>query len=198
MARKKASNLEMVVSVVVVCAIAAAGLALTYAVTKDRIAAQDREAQLRALRLAVPGVEEFVPASSYALSIATQAAGETPVYGVFEAMENGQQVGWAVVVGPRGYGGPIRMVVGLDRDGKVVGVSIISMNETPGLGSQIVERASFLKQFVGLDSATAEADIKRLDMITGATKSSRGARHGVEAAVAAYLALQNQTGEATE
>src|SRR5512136_2535951 len=108
MASKKTSNLEMVVSVVVICAIAAAGLALTYAVTKDRIAAQDHQAQLKALKLAVPGVEEFVPASSYALSVATQAAGEIPVYGVYEAMENGQQVGWAVIVGPRGYGGPIR------------------------------------------------------------------------------------------
>lgn len=194
MPRRAASTMQMILSVVVVCAVAAAGLALTYAVTKDRIAAQDREAQLKALKLAYPGVDEFQSVSSDALTLAQRAAGETPVYGVYKAVENGQQVGWAILVGPRGYGGPIRMVVGLDRDGKVVGVSIISMNETPGLGSQIVERASFLKQFVGIDSATAEADIKRLDMITGATKSSRGARHGVEAAVAVYLELERSGG----
>ena len=194
MASRTTSTMQMILSVVIVCAVAAAGLALTYAVTKDRISAQDREAQLKALKLSYPGVDEFESVSSDALTLAQRAAGEVPVYGVYKAVENGQQVGWAVMVGPRGYGGPIRMVVGLDRDGKVVGVSIVSMNETPGLGSQIVERASFLKQFVGLDAATAEADIKKLDMITGATKSSRGARHGVEAAVAVYLEMQKSGG----
>jgi electron transport complex protein RnfG len=192
MARGPASTTRMIVTVMVVCAVAASCLALAYSVTKDRIAAQDRAAQLKALKIAFPSADEFVAASSYALDVASQAAGDTPVYGVYEARQDGQQVGWAVVAGPRGYGGPIRMVVGLDRDGKVVGVSIISMNETPGLGSQIVERASFLEQFVGVNASTAEADIKGLDMITGATKSSRGVRHGVEAAVAAYLALQRQ------
>ena len=44
--RRKASSLEMVVSVLVVCAVAAGGLALTYAVTKDRIAEQDRLLQM--------------------------------------------------------------------------------------------------------------------------------------------------------
>lgn len=196
MAKQKASTAQMILSVVVVCAVAAAGLALTYAVTKDRIAAQDREAQLKALKLSYPGVDEFESVSSDALTLAQRAAGEVPVYGVYRALEGGQQVGWAVIVGPRGYGGPIRMVVGLDRDGKVVGVSIVSMNETPGLGSQIVERASFLKQFVGLDAATAEADVRKLDMITGASKSSLGARHGVEAAVAVYLEFERAGGAA--
>ena len=194
MASRRTSTTQMILSVVVVCAVAAAGLALTYAATKDRIAAQDREAQLKALKLSYPGVDEFESVSSDALTLAQRAAGEVPVYGVYKAIEGGQQVGWAVIVGPRGYGGPIRMVVGLDRDGKVVGVTVVSMNETPGLGSQIVEKASFLKQFVGLEAASAEAQIKKLDMITGATKSSRGARHGVEAAVAVYLEFEKSGG----
>ena len=184
--RRKASSLEMVVSVLVVCAVAAGGLALTYAVTKDRIAEQDRLASEKALKAAVPGATTFVAVSSADLARAQKAAGEVPVYGVFEAKTGADAVGWGVKVGPRGYGGPITMVVGLDRNGKVLGVSIVTMNETPGLGSQIVERASFLKEFVGLDSATAARDVKKLDMITGATKSSRGARHGVEAATAIY------------
>ena len=188
----------MVISVVVVCAVAASGLALTYAVTKDRIAEQDRLAREKALSVAIPGADSFEALGTAAVSTAQQAAGEVPVYGVYKGTSGQETVGWGVEVGPRGYGGPIRMVVGLDRNGKVLGVSIVSMNETPGLGSQIVERASFLEQFVGVDSGNAEADIKALDMITGATKSSRGARNGVEAALAAYLALQTQSGEETQ
>ena len=189
MRRRGASNLQLIMSVVVVCAIAAAGLALTYSVTKDRIAVQDRLAREKALKAAVPGALTFEPVSEAAVAAAQQAAGEVIVYGVYEAKSDGETVGWGVEVGPRGYGGPIRMVVGLDRDGKVVGVSIVSMNETPGLGSQIVERKSFFTQFVGVTAETVEADVKKLDMITGATKSSRGARHGVEAAAAVYTAL---------
>ncbi len=189
MAKKRSSSLEMVVSVLVVCAVAAGGLALTYAVTKDRIAEQDRLASERALQAAVPGATTFTEVSAAVLAKAQEAAGEVPVYGVFAATSASGDIGWGIKVGPRGYGGPIVMVVGLDRDGKVVGVSIVSMNETPGLGTQIVEKTSFLKQFVGLDSATAAQDVKKLDMITGASKSSRGARHGVEAATAIYNAV---------
>lgn len=189
MARSPATPARMVVSVAVVCAVAAAGLALTYEVTRDRILAQNRAAQLAALKAGVPGGVEFEPASSAALSVAQQAAGDVPVYGVYEASAAGEVVGWGVEVGPRGYGGPIRMVVGLDRNGKVVGVSIVAMNETPGLGTQIVDREDFIPQFIGVQAEQADKDLKEVDLITGATKSSRGVRHGVEAAVAVYVKL---------
>ncbi len=81
------------------------------------------------------------------------------------------------------------MVVGLDRNGKVTGVNIVSMNETPGLGSQIVDRKDYLTQYQQVKADTVEADMKKIDLITGATKSSRGARNGVAAAVAIYTAL---------
>jgi electron transport complex protein RnfG len=85
-------------------------------------------------------------------------------------------------VAPRGYGGPIQMVVGLDRNGKVLGASIVSMNETPGLGTRVKDEPAFLEQFRGLMSETIDDEVRKTDAITGATKSSRGVRHGVEAA----------------
>jgi len=187
MARAPATPVRMVISVFVVCTVAAAGLALTYGLTRDRIVAQERAAQLAALKTAVPEGTEFEPVDSATLSVAQRAAGDVRVYGVFEAMSDGESVGWGIEVGPRGYGGPIRMVVGLDRNGKVVGVSIVAMNETPGLGSQIVERDDFLPQFVGVESEQAQGDLKQVDLIIGATKSSRGVRNGVEAATAIYV-----------
>ena len=47
------------VPVLVVCIIAAAGLGLTYAVTKDKIAAQDREAKAKSLRIVLPEAKTF-------------------------------------------------------------------------------------------------------------------------------------------
>lgn len=198
MARVASTPLQMVLSVAVVCAVSAGGLALTYAVTADRIAEQNRAAQAAALREAVPGAEEFEAVGDEVLAEAQDAAGEVPVYSVFAATAGGAQVGWGVEVGPRGYGGPIRMVVGLDRDGKVTGISIVAMNETPGLGTQIVEKESFLEQFIGMESETAEEALKNADMITGATKSSRGARHGVEAATLVYNEVLESQGGATQ
>ncbi len=64
------------------------------------------------------------------------------------------------------------MVVGLDRSGKVTGVTIVTMNETPGLGSQIVDKKDFLPQFEQVKADSAEDDLKKVDLITGATKSS--------------------------
>ena len=189
MASRRASALEMVFTVTVVCAVAASGLALTYSATKDRIAEQDQLSREKALKAALSAGEQFEPLAPEAIKRAQKAAGETPVYGVYRASGSGGDVGWGIELGPRGYSGPIRMVVGLDRNGKVVGVSIVSMKETPGLGTQIAEDPAFLKQFPGVSSKDAESDLKKLDMITGATKSSRGVRHGVEAATAVYLEL---------
>lgn len=187
MAKRASTTLQMVISVTVVCVVAAAGLSVTYAVTKDRIAVQEKLAEERALRVVLPDGEEFVVVPEV-LDDAVVAAGDTPVSGVYKATDaSGDVVGWGVRTGPRGYGGPIQMVVGLDRDGKVTGVSIITMNETPGLGTRVLTEAWFLEQFPGLDSATADKTIRELDTITGATKSSRGIRNGVEAATAVHV-----------
>jgi len=176
----------MVISVTVVCAIAAAGLAYTYSITEERIAEQTKQAEEKALKAVLAAGESFELRDDLA-DDAVKAGGDTPVGGIYQATNaSGDTVGWGVRTAPRGYGGPIQMVVGLDSDGKVTGVSIISMAETPGLGTRVVEEAWFLEQYIGLDSETAEKDIRDLDTITGATKSSRGVRHGVEAATAVY------------
>ena len=135
----------------------------------------------------LPDAATFEAVDAETLEAAKEAGGETPVSAAWRALDSsGQLAGWGVRVGPRGYGGPIQMVVGLDRDGLVTGVMIVTMNETPGLGTRVRDEPDHLKQYEGLDAAQMETEIKQVDAITGATKSSRGIRHGVEAAAAAY------------
>lgn len=183
--------------VLVVCAVAAGGLSVTYAFTADRIAQQAREAEQRSLAKAMPDAASFAAIKDEAvLAKARSAAGEVTVDGLFAAKDTGgATVGMGMLVGSRGYGGPIRMAVGLDRNGKVVGVTIISMNETPGLGTKVVDDPTFLPKFTGLDSPDKA---KKLDTITGATKSSRGVRNGVQAALAVYEALGGAEGGGTK
>jgi electron transport complex protein RnfG len=92
------------------------------------------------------------------------------------------QPGKAVSVSPRGYSGPINMLVGVDRLGKLIGIMILNQTETPGLGAN-VSRPIFLNQFIGkTDKDPIEPKID-IDAITGATISSRAVCSGVKQAL---------------
>lgn len=183
----KTSPFTLVLSVAVVCVVAAAGLAVTYSITAPRIAAQEKAAEQEALKQVMPDAATFEPAGPEMLAEAQEIAGETTVSGLYAATDDaGELVGWGLKVASRGYGGPINMVLGLDRNGKVTGLTIVSMNETPGLGTRVQTEPNFLKQFTSLPEGFGEADVKKLDMISGATKSSRGVRRSVSAAGAVY------------
>jgi electron transport complex protein RnfG len=175
-------SLRLVVAVVITCLVAASGLALTYGLTKDRIAEQERLAEERSLNAVLPDAASFVDAGPDVLAAAQEAAGAVACSAVYRAeSSDGDLVGWGVRVAGRGYGGPIQLVLGLDSAGKVTGVTILTMAETPGLGTKVQSEKWFLEQFTQLPEAFSSADIKKLDTISGSTKSSRGVRSGVEA-----------------
>jgi electron transport complex protein RnfG len=96
--------------------------------------------------------------------------------------KKGKVMGYAYRVYPKGYGGKIDMVVGLDVNGRVIGVKIISMNETPGLGMKASE-LKFLRQFIGKTSGHPLRAKKDIDAITGATITSQAVADGVKEAL---------------
>ena len=99
------------------------------------------------------------------------------------------EAGYAVQVAPAGFDGAINMMVGIDFEGKVLGISIISHTETAGLGAVAAATTSageaFRGQFVGASgSVSVTKDGGALDAITGATITSRAICVGVNAALA--------------
>lgn len=97
--------------------------------------------------------------------------------------------GYAVKVAPQGFGGAIQMMVGVDKEGKVLGISIISQVETAGLGAVIAAKTQkgedFRSQFVGMSGELAvDKDGGAIEAITSATISSRAVTVGVNAALA--------------
>lgn len=189
--------ITLILAVVVTCVVAAAGLAATYAVTKDRIAEQDLLAQESSLKSAMPDGESFEEVTDEAvLSAATAAAGDVQVNGVFVALDDaGEEIGWGLRLGSRGYGGYAQLVIGLDTSGSVTGVSVLSHAETPGLGTKVVENDEFLAQFTQLPAAYTAKDVKAIDGISGATKSSRAVKNAVTAAGAIYSDVLSKGGE---
>ncbi len=180
MDRVASTPAKMVLAVLVTCAVSATALTLTYEMTRGRIAEQQRAAEERALKSVLSSAEEFEALDDGLLEDAQEAAGEVQVFGLWVGRDaTGGPQGFAVRCAPRGYGGPMQLVVGLDRDGKVSGVSIITQNETPGLGTKIMTDAWFLEQFVGWDGTSIDTASKEFDSISGATKSAVGVRKGV-------------------
>lgn len=190
---------RLVGAVAIACFVAGAGLAATYAVTAERIVAQQKEAERRSLQAVLPAATSFTPLPDENLTAAREVVGDTAKVDVILRAEDpgGSFVGWGLKMQSRGYGGFMQVVVGMDGDGKVSGVRILQMNETPGLGTQVGEE-SFLGQFTSWSGPSVDRDSKELDSISGATKSSRGVAKGVVAAGHVYAEVLRSTGGEVE
>ena len=96
--------------------------------------------------------------------------------------------GYAVEVTPGGFDNTITMMVGVDNEGNVSGISIISHTETAGLGAvadaDTPKGVAFREQFIGTSGSVAVSkDGGEMDAITGATITSRAICVGVNAAL---------------
>ena len=96
--------------------------------------------------------------------------------------------GYAVEVKPSGFDNTITMMVGIDLEGKVLGISVVSHTETSGLGAVAAAKTSagesFRGQFVGQSGSVAVSkDGGQIEAITGATITSRAICVGVNAAL---------------
>ena len=98
-------------------------------------------------------------------------------------------LGYAVQVTPTtGFDGAIAMMVGIDNEGNVLGISIITHTETAGLGAVAAAATSageaFRGQFVGMNgTVSVSKDGGDVEAITGATITSRAICDGINAAL---------------
>lgn len=84
-------------------------------------------------------------------------------------------------VAPDGYAGPIRLIVAVDAQGRLLGVRVVEHRETPGLGDLIDERRSdWIHGFDGRslgDPPAARWQVRKdggdFDQFTGATITPR-------------------------
>ena len=107
----------------------------------------------------------------------------------FTAEKGGKVIAYVVPGESKGYGGSIKMLVAVSSDGKVIDYSILTSNETPGLGSKAAEEP-FKGQFKGkqAESLIVTKDASKTENIqamTGATISSKAVTKGVKEAVEA-------------
>lgn len=99
----------------------------------------------------------------------------------------------------KGYNGKIGVMVGVKiTDDKIVGVSVTTHSETPGVGSRAKSDPTFVTQFKGLpliDSFKVKGDGGNVDALAGATLTSRGISGALTQAVQIYERLKPQLAE---
>ena len=158
-------------------------LALTHAGTADRIREQEQATLIGRLN-------EIVPEARYdnALLKDTTQVQAREVFGTDEAMtvyrarRGDKPVALLLTtVAPNGYSGAIRLLVGVNADGRLAGVRVVQHRETPGLGDKIeLSRSAWIRVFTGLslDNPPAAAwkvrkDGGQFDQFAGATITPR-------------------------
>ncbi len=161
-------SLKLIMILFLVCGIAAGSLAFVNKATKDRIAGFAREEQLDALKKVLPEAESFTekePGKSW------------------EAVKAGSAIGYVNLTSIQGYSGPIGIVFGVDLEGTLTGVRVLSHTETPGLGAKITTD-KFLDQFKGkkVEQVALKKDDPTngtIDAISAATISSRAVTRAI-------------------
>lgn len=173
--------------------ITAGTIALTHAITKNRIADQVRKAEASALLEIIPAdlhdndllsdTVDVGPAEDLGLKSAAVA---------HLAREDGDITGIILpAVAPNGYSGPIRLLVGISSRGEVLGVRVTQHKETPGLGDKVeLKKSNWVYGFDGKslknvqDAQWAVAkDGGEFDQFTGATITPRAVVKAVHGAL---------------
>jgi len=167
-----------------ICFVSALALSQVYELTKEPIAYQKRLEVLRAIRLVLPEIDNEPDKDVVHLRSSDTADGEPRDITFYRGRLNSDVVGIAFVVGSReGYGGNIDIMLGIDPQGGILGIEVLSHLETPGLGAKIVEKP-FKQQFVGRSLENTRWGVRKdggdIDQITGATVSPRAVVKAIE------------------
>ena len=170
--------LRLAVTLLLITGIMAGALAYVNEITADRIAENKLLKTQNALAEVLPGATGMTKTDN----------GSGIVQAVYTPEASSAVQGWAVQVAPNsGFAGQIVLMVGVNADGTVSGISVVTHAETPGLGAVAAAKTPagerFRDSFLGLSGAVTVSDI---DAISGATITSKAVAEGVSAALA-YL-----------
>ncbi len=103
---------------------------------------------------------------------------------VTEAYKADNGAGYVFMLTAKGYGGDMKLICGIDKEGKITACRTLSQSETQGLGTKTTE-PEFRNQFNGKDSA-----LSGVETISGATISSKAYIGAIKDAFTAYEAAK--------
>ena len=168
--------LRLTLTLLIITSVVAAALAGVNSITAPKIADLTAQKTQKAIEAVLPGgYEAEVVEFNDATGLVTK---------VYSGLN-----GFAYEVTPSGFDNTITMMVGVDTQGNLLGISVVKHTETAGLGAVAAATTTageaFRGQFVGKSGSVSVAkDGGEIDAITGATITSRAICDGVNAALA--------------
>ncbi|WP_341937713.1 electron transport complex subunit RsxG [Marinimicrobium sp. C2-29] len=160
-------------------------LAGTYQLTREQIASSERAAAQQALLEIIPKERHDNDLLADTLPVPEDSRDQLGLDAsadIHLARQDGEVTAIIVpAVAPDGYSGDIRMIVGINRDGTVAGMRVLTHRETPGLGDKVeLKKSDWVLGFNGKSLGNPEPEqwqVKKdgghFDQFTGATITPR-------------------------
>ncbi|MFZ5965942.1 MAG: RnfABCDGE type electron transport complex subunit G [Bacillota bacterium] len=178
-----------------ICAIAAVFLGLTYEVTIDQIIFQRNAINEQARKDVLPAAEKFEAIDEKLMNeVITSNDNIKEIYAGYKA---GEIVGFAIKSVSQGYGGDVEVITGINSDGIISGVRVGNHLETPGLGANATN-PSFYTQF---DNKKTDKELKvvkappqedEIQALSGATITSKAVTDAVNDSIDAFKLVKGQ------
>ncbi|HYQ72421.1 MAG TPA: electron transport complex subunit RsxG [Gammaproteobacteria bacterium] len=165
--------------------------------TRDAIEARHRDDLQASLSQVIPASAHDNDLLENPLSL---AGPEGKTLTVYRGTRRSQVSALAWEISGQGYAGEIRLLLGLDTDGRILGVRVLSHAETPGLGDRIeVEKDDWILEFDGLSLGNpprsqwkVKKDGGRFDAFSGATITPRAVVQSITAGLAFFERHQGE------
>lgn len=173
------------IALLIICLVSTTLLAGTNMLTADKIAENLVKTETESRSLVLPAAKTYG-------EVQTLENGVTYCEGIDNL---GTTAGYVFTTSAKGYGGAVGVMVGIDKDGVITGVEILSHNETPGLGANAV-KPDFKNRFLGksgeLTVNKTSGDGQNVQAITAATITSKAVVNAVNMATDAFETLKGE------
>ena len=191
--------IKMVVVLTAICS--ASALVLSYA---NQATKGQREYQLLkyvkepSIKAVLSGYDNDPIKDRVTMELGKDDKGKPVQKNIFPAKSGGQVIALAYDSVATGYNGPVEVMVGIDNEGKLTGVSVMTHSETPGLGAMAKDEPAFVSQFKGYsinEPAKVTNDGGQVNAMSGATITSRAVCAAATEAGGIYQRLKPQLSE---
>lgn len=190
MKKLESSITNMVLVLVGVALITSGILAYVNHITEAPIKLQAEKTLADGIKVVMGGVQLSVAEND---TIKQTIKGKEAVFVIHKTVDsNKQDLGVAVESTTGGFGGDLKVLVGFDKDGNILGYTILQHAETPGLGAKADKwfqkegKGSIIGKNPNKDNLTVKKDGGDIDAITASTITSRAFLLAVTQAYNAY------------
>ncbi len=195
--KKKTTIIRDAIALFLITLISGLALGYVYEITKEPIAVGEEKAKVAAYKAVFPEAKSFE--EDAALNQKAKEADLKSLNAIYEAVTvddvnqaydaNQNLIGYIVQITTKNtYKDPITFAMGYSMEGKIQGIKILSINETPGLGMK-AKTPDFIGQYLNKQvdqftvTKTGSKQDSEIDAISGATITSRGVTYAIDAGI---------------